>query len=383
MDTQDVLDTAKRVAVLLEDSNAEITATGVLPPPLLDRLKGDRLFRMMQPKLYGGMEIEPEIFFEVQMLLSGARMSAGWLVGILGLQAWQLSLMPPEAQSDVWDSKPDSIICSSFMPAGRVERVAGGYVLSGHWRFSSGSLHSDWALLGGIVPAVDGEPPDYCAFLVPRSDYRVEPDWDAVGMRATQSDSVVVEGARVPGYRIFRAVEGFQCDNPGNRLHSNPIYRIPFGQLFGLTIALPMVGALETSIEYCKAAGGRKLPSGAEDPRMQRSLTNAAAAARLSRLVASTNLGALRRIAEAGSVPSTDDRIRMRFETASIADRCVRAINDLFLAHGTRSVMSSSKVTQTWLDMNAANLHAGNNVGRFGANYADSLYGKPVTELLI
>jgi 3-hydroxy-9,10-secoandrosta-1,3,5(10)-triene-9,17-dione monooxygenase len=158
---------------------------------------------------------------------------------------------------------------------------------------------------------------------------------------------------------------------------------MPFGQLFGLTVSLPFVGALETAIEYCKTTGGRKLPSGVTDPMMQHSLANAAAAASFSRLVASTNLKILNRTAGDGQIPSTAERIKMRFETATIANRCVSAINDLFVAHGTRSVLRNNRVAQIWLDMNAANLHAGNNIGRFRSNYAESLYGKSVNELLI
>jgi alkylation response protein AidB-like acyl-CoA dehydrogenase len=87
------------------------------------------------------------------------------------------------------------------------ERVDGGFRFSGHKMFCSLApvwtrygLHAMWA-------DADGGPKIVHAFL-PRSHdgYRIVETWDTLGMRATRSDDVVLDGAFVPDKYIARIV---------------------------------------------------------------------------------------------------------------------------------------------------------------------------------
>jgi len=87
------------------------------------------------------------------------------------------------------------------------ERVDGGFRFTGHKMFCSLApvwtrygLHAMWA-------DADGGPKIVHAFLPRNHDgYRIVETWDTLGMRATRSDDVVLDGAFVPDKYIARIV---------------------------------------------------------------------------------------------------------------------------------------------------------------------------------
>jgi alkylation response protein AidB-like acyl-CoA dehydrogenase len=93
------------------------------------------------------------------------------------------------------------------------ERVDGGFRISGHKMF--GSLAPVWTRYGlhAMWADADGGPQIVHAFL-PRSQdgYRIVETWDTMGMRATRSDDVVLDGAFVPDRYIARIVPAGTVD---------------------------------------------------------------------------------------------------------------------------------------------------------------------------
>jgi alkylation response protein AidB-like acyl-CoA dehydrogenase len=89
----------------------------------------------------------------------------------------------------------------------RAEKVEGGYRFTGHKSF--GSLTPVWTYLGlhGMDASNPASPMIVHAFM-PRSTegYRIEPTWNALGMRGTQSDDTLLDGTFVPERYISRVV---------------------------------------------------------------------------------------------------------------------------------------------------------------------------------
>lgn len=361
-----------------------ITESGVLPESIVRDMKASGLFRLLQPRVFGGAEQDLERFFDWQVDLSKSCMSAGWLMGVFSLHAWQLSLFDPQAQNDVWEEDPSALICSSFMPVGHVQQHSDGYYLSGQWKYASGCTYSSWALLGGLVHTGEGQR-DYRAFLVPASDFEVSEDWKSVGLRATESHSVIVDRAYVPAYRTFRAQDGLSCNCPGHELHANPIYKIPFGQLFALSTVLPSVGALAGAVESVLGTAGEnpRLASSSVASELKMALADALAVGRESLDVAKANLHRLFSAAQAGRTPSIEERASIRFQSAKISKNCAESISKLFSANGGRSISMLDRCTQAWLDINVANLHAANNTYRFGNVVGDVYQGRESAEPLL
>jgi alkylation response protein AidB-like acyl-CoA dehydrogenase len=89
----------------------------------------------------------------------------------------------------------------------RAERVEGGYRFTG--RKSFGSLTPVWTYLGihGLDASNPSAPLVVHGFMPRNTEgYRIEPTWDVMGMRATQSDDTILDGTFVPERYIARVV---------------------------------------------------------------------------------------------------------------------------------------------------------------------------------
>ncbi|MDI6103821.1 acyl-CoA dehydrogenase family protein [Actinoplanes sp. NEAU-A12] len=85
------------------------------------------------------------------------------------------------------------------------EPVDGGYRITGAKTFCSGAGHADAYLIAARSAA---DPTQVSQFLVPAGDgLRVEPTWDALGMRATSSHDLHVD-VTVPASALLGGVEG-------------------------------------------------------------------------------------------------------------------------------------------------------------------------------
>jgi len=88
------------------------------------------------------------------------------------------------------------------------EKVDGGYKFNGHKMF--GSLTPVWTYLG--LHGMDNSDPEHPKIVhafMPRDTpgYTIKDTWDTVGMRATQSQDTILEGAFVPDKYITRVVD--------------------------------------------------------------------------------------------------------------------------------------------------------------------------------
>jgi alkylation response protein AidB-like acyl-CoA dehydrogenase len=89
--------------------------------------------------------------------------------------------------------------------ASRYEAVDGGFRISAAKTFCSGAGHADGYLVAARNAA---DPSQVSQFLVPAGDgVRVEPTWDALGMRATASHDLAVDVTVPPG-ALLGGVEG-------------------------------------------------------------------------------------------------------------------------------------------------------------------------------
>src|SRR3974390_79745 len=122
----------------------------VLPESIAE-MQAAGLFRALQPRRWGGYEMELGSFYDIEMALGEGDMSVGWIYGVIGVVSWFVGVMDDRAAQDVWGHDTATLICSSTMPAGKASAVNGGFRLSGHWRYASGCEHCGWALLGGMV----------------------------------------------------------------------------------------------------------------------------------------------------------------------------------------------------------------------------------------
>ncbi len=370
---------AKRAA--LAEQNRSITAETIAD------FKQAGLFRVIQPKCYGGYELDPGVFFDIQITLAEGCMSSGWVYGVVAVHNWQLALFDPRAQEDVWADDNSVLIASSYMPKGQVERVDGGFRFSGRWSFSSGVDHASWLFLGGIVSSKDGAP-DYRTFLVPRSDVSINDNWHTVGLKGTGSKEVVINSAFVPEYRTHRAMDGFAGTSPGLSANPAALYRLPFGQIFVRAVSSASIGALQGALNAFREYGSKRVSVNdmgrtAEDPAAALAAADAALAIDDMKLALHRNFTAMMTTLRRGEALDVNDRIHYRYQSAAVAGRCAEHIDRLFHTCGGQGIYTDNPIGRFFVDIHAARMHYANNPDKFGRNYGGVLLGLGNTDFFI
>jgi 3-hydroxy-9,10-secoandrosta-1,3,5(10)-triene-9,17-dione monooxygenase len=346
------------------------------------------LFRMLQPARWGGLEVDPKVFFEVEMTVAAACPSSAWVLGIVGVHSWQMALFPLQAQTEVWEKDASTLVSSSYAPTGKVQRVDGGYRVSGRWSFSSGCDHCQWVFLGGFVPTEAGKPPDMRTFLLPRSDYTIDDTWFVAGLRGTGSKDIVVENAFVPEHRTHRLIDGFKRVSPGNEHNPAPLYKLPFGQIFVRSVSTSAIGIAEGALRaYVDAAGKRIAASDAskvaDDPATQTVAARAAATIDESRVVLFRDMDEMMALARAGQDIPIERRVQFRYHSARVVDRCAQVVDDLFSASGGRAIFQTNPLLRFFLDIHAARGHYANNPEKPARNSGGVLLGLKNTDFFI
>ena len=355
---------------VLRQRAQEAEDSRMVPAESVKALAETGFFRLLQPKSAGGLEADPVTFFTAVRLIASACGSTGWVSSVVGVHPWQLALFPPQAQEDVWGADPETRMSSSYAPTGKATLAEGGYALNGRWSFSSGCAHATWVLLGGIVTNDEGQPVDFCTFLVPASDYTIDDVWDTVGLRGTGSNDIVVGDVFVPRHHALSFTDVSKCRCPGHEVNSGPLYRIPFGSIFSYAITTPIIGmatgAYEAHVEYQQqrvraSYVGQK---SADDPFAQVRVAEAAALIDVAWLALERDMTELMGYARAGERIPMPLRLRVRRDQVTGTGQAIRAVDLLFENSGGRALKLGTPIQRFWRDAHAGRVHAINDPER-------------------
>jgi 3-hydroxy-9,10-secoandrosta-1,3,5(10)-triene-9,17-dione monooxygenase len=376
------------IPALKARSEAAVAARSV-PAETIREMQEAGFFRVLQPKRYGGYEHDPQVFFDIQTTLAEGCMSTAWIYGVIGVHPFQLGLFDAKAQADVWGKDDSTLVSSSYQPVGKIERVEGGFRISGRWGFSSGCDHCEWVFLGSLIPPLEaGGPPEMRTFLLPRSDYQIVHDWNVFGLQATGSHGIIVDKAFVPEHRTHKAVDGFLCKNPGQLQNTAPLYRLPWAQVFVRAVSSAAIGALQGALNaFIGIAAKRVSTNTGKSTKLDPFALNAAARTQSAILEMKTVLyksfdEMMKRINAGEDIP-IPDRIRYRFESSQVVRRCAVLCDELMPLLGGRAIYMDSPVVRYWLDINAARAHVANDPAIIGTSLGALYVGENVQEFFI
>lgn len=383
-----LLDNARRLLPVLAQRVAASEAARTLSSATVDDFARAGFWRMLQPKRWGGLEVHPNTFFDVQIQVATAHPSAAWVLGVVAVHNWQLALFPLEAQEDVWGDDPGVRVSSSYAPTGAVQRAEGGYRVSGRWSFSSGVDHCRWAFLGGFAPTEEGAPPDMRTFLVPLSEATIEDTWHTVALKGTGSKDVVLDDVFVPEHRTHRMSDGFRCDSPGNAVHDSPLYRLPFGQIFVRSVSTTSIGIARGALDFYRSVTQTKVGAAdgnraAKDPTAQMACARAASTVDQLELVLHRNMDTLMADASAGTRTSIEQRVAFRWDSSETVSKAVAAVDELFALCGGRALFLSSPMHRYFVDVHGARAHYANRPDASGRNFGRVQLGMRTTDYFI
>jgi 3-hydroxy-9,10-secoandrosta-1,3,5(10)-triene-9,17-dione monooxygenase len=357
-----------------------------IPDETIADMQRAGFFRVLQPKRWGGYEMDLGTFYEVQLALAEGDMSTAWVYGVSGVHPWFMALLDDRAAQEVWGRDTSTLICSSLMPVGRATVAEGGFRLGGHWKYASCCEHCDWALLGAMV-AMDGRPPEGRIFLVPRTDYKRVDTWRVSGLQATGSWDVIVDDVFVPAYRSQSMLDNFRLKGPGQALNTSSLYRLPFGQIFVRGISTAALGALQgllnALVDYSKTrvtrAGGRS----AENPFIQLLCAETATAVDEMKTILHRNFRNLHAYAEGGESPPLEERLRYKFQSTAVTERCTLLAARIFKATGAAGLLEDLPFGGVLADLMAARQHISNQYEYVGSSWGGVMFGLENRDLMI
>ncbi len=207
---------ADRLAERFAGRAAEHDRSNTFPFENFRELHESGFLALTVPEEYGGRGADP-----LELALAQERLARG--DGSTALAAtMHLSLVGRLAEGRPWPEEVFARVCREVVERGALinnvasepelgspsrgglphttaERTPGGWRLDGRKRWAS--LAPALSYLGVLATAVEeGRPPRRANFLVPAEapGVRIEETWDNLGMRATASHDVVLEGVEVP-----------------------------------------------------------------------------------------------------------------------------------------------------------------------------------------
>ncbi|MBT3883906.1 MAG: hypothetical protein HOF70_03915 [Rhodospirillaceae bacterium] len=197
---------AKRAFLLkaVRDICETIRASGVkseelatLAPESVTALRESGIFRLKLPAELGGAEADHLTEMLVLEELAYHDFTSGWctMVGATAVASLG-AFLPQSGLEKVFKDGAIPTGSISFFPAGIAEKTAGGFKLSGRWRFNSGIGHAEWVVGGSVIDGTqngDG-PPDVIFCAIPIGDGTLHHNWDdVVGLKGTGSIDFSVE----------------------------------------------------------------------------------------------------------------------------------------------------------------------------------------------
>ena len=234
---QDANTHAARARALHADILREADATEAnrqVSQALMAKIHEARLLRMLIPRSVGGDEVSLPDFTLAVEEVAKADASTAWCVGQGNGVAFGAAFLDTAAAREVFGADDAVVASGPNAPAANAIAVDGGYVVTGEWRFASGSRNARW--LGGHCTAYerDGTPRKLApgqvpqmTVLFPKEQAQVKDTWRVMGLCGTGSDDYAVRELFVPEKYAYTR------DFGPDRREQGTLYRFSNFNIFG------------------------------------------------------------------------------------------------------------------------------------------------------
>ena len=367
-----------------------------VPEESIRELKGAGLFRILQPRAYGGYELDFATYVRVSIELGRGCASTAWVYENNSMHQLILALFPAETQKWLWgsgDPVRDARIASTGWSPRRAgaKPVDGGYVLDGHWEFASGSFNCDLDLLLAPVerPGKAGGPPEMRLFLLERAarEYEIVDTWHAMGLRGTASNDILVREQFVPEHRTVAWAEVNRTPEQGVRvqgagMHDSIWHRVPVWDWMGWTVVPALVGAARAAIEATVERLGTRTnlfrERLADTQAVQLRLADAAARIDAAEALVLRDVEETERLYGAWQAPSVLQRAGWRRNQSFTARILLEAVESLLYRGGAHGIRSGDAVERAYRDVGAGVTHVGCDWDVWGRVYGLALMGHDI-----
>ncbi|MBO9618247.1 MAG: acyl-CoA dehydrogenase [Niabella sp.] len=248
--------TIATLAALAKSSDEQ----GILLPEQLAIIYRERWFRLFVPKTQGGLELGLPEGLALEEALARIDGSLGWTVTLCAGASLFTGYLPRQLTDPFFE---DPAVCfgGSGAVSGIAKEIPGGYLVNGSWKYATGTPYCTCFTAnckieraGQLLRDAAGMPL-YRSFIFKREEVAIEKDWNAMGLKATASDSFSVTGLTVPADRSFMI-------DPGAATWPDAIFQYPFLQFAEATLAVNTFGMAQHFLAEFDKLMQHKITSG-------------------------------------------------------------------------------------------------------------------------
>jgi alkylation response protein AidB-like acyl-CoA dehydrogenase len=224
----------KKTIEKIRSYSAAIEKAGKLPEFILNLIYKEKLFKLFVPKESNGLMMPlPDALriFDEASRIDG---NMGWAITIGSGGGYFYAYMQNKTAHEVFkDSK--AVVAGSGHLSAIAEEVNRGYKVTGQWKYASGAPYATIFTANAMIKSKKKDAPKMLAFTFLTKQVGIIKDWNAFGMKATESYSFKVSKAFVPHNMTF--------DLSAKKLnYEHLFYHYPFLQFAETSFAAVVIG---------------------------------------------------------------------------------------------------------------------------------------------
>ena len=353
--TVDWVARARALVPLIEAAGDRIEAERRIVPDVIAALHEAGLFHMLLPPAMGGGGADIVAFNQVIETVAAADASTAWCLSQQVASTQAAGYLDPKIAREVFGPPHGAVAWGP--PSGAKAIVAdGGYVVTGRWRFASGSGHCPW--IGGHSAVIerDGKPrlddkghPVLRTMLFPKERAVWTDIWHTIGLRGTGSNQYEVKDLFVPdAYTTWR-------DQPSDRTDDGPLYNVPLLTLYGIGFCGVGLGLARASLEaFMTLAAGKtgRVGRGAmrDSPVIQSEVAKVAGGLHAARAFLRDMLEEIWDAVNKDGA-TLEQRARLRLAITGALDQSVRVVDFAYTAAASSAIFNGSPFERRFRDM--------------------------------
>ena len=354
-----------------------------IPQETIERLDAAGVFSLTTPTRYGGADLTTRELHDIYRELGSGCGATAWMVwaaagGNLWNFAFDENVVAPVYESPWVGNRTFALGGTSRRMSGTARPVDGGWMINGVWPFATGSVHASHGYLAVFYDESDDAKVGMA--LVPKDSLVERDDWDAMGMAATDSQTVATDGELfVPDERfstparLAARVAELTEQGLGPRRGG-----LPRSVVTSTGVALGMAGhAMEI---FLGGVVKRSIPYSPYANQLDAPITHltvgrAHSQIRAASLVADAAVAELDRCQAEGVDLTERQVVQLHTDSAYVWDACTAAVETLFRASGASAIIKRQPLQLIARNCLAGSLHAAFNLDTWMENLGREVCG--------
>ena len=327
----------------------EVESGRGLPGDLLAVLKSSGAFRNLIPAQFGGLETPFCEHIKQIQRISQVDASTAWCINQSAVIGTTSLWLETNQIKEIWNQEDTSISNGPPFECS-IAPIDEGFLLNGHWGFSSGCQHANWMCGAARLTNKSGW---RLAFFKPE-DVDFIDNWQVAGLRGTGSFEFRVEDLRLGFERVTDAGSTPTIDVE--------ITRIPSALLFAVSFAALALGVAKGGLEDATEVSEGKLPRYAplklrDDPNVHRFLAKAVARWRsINSYLHATVEEVIARVNESGPADE-DSRSKLRLCGTHVIRESAEVLDLAYKIVGSTGIYQENKIQRRFQDMHVITQH--------------------------